>query len=89
MLTLKDCLDYCGLTEDEIRVIAEHEQLPDIVAVELGHTLLHTTRGMRIIQRYIQDNISDAESRGQVRKAERLYDVLGQFNGRSLANRRD
>jgi hypothetical protein len=92
MLTLKDCLDYCGLTEDEIHLIAEHEHLPEIIAAEFGSMLLHTTNGMRIIQRYIQDNIKEAESRGQARKAERLHEVLGQFKGRSSkpsANGRD
>jgi hypothetical protein len=83
MLTLKDCLDFCELTEDEIHVIAEHEHLPEIVAAEFGSMLLYTTNGTRIIQRYIEDNIKDAESRGQAIKVERLHDVLVQFKGRS------
>jgi hypothetical protein len=90
MLTLKDCLNYCGLNEDEIHVTAELEQLlPDIVAAELGHTLLHTTRGMRIIQRYIRDKMNEGESRGEVKKPELLYELLSQFNGRSSTNGRD
>ena len=35
MLTYQDCVGMCELTEDEIRAIAEHEHLPELVALEL------------------------------------------------------
>ena len=39
MLTLKDCIAFCDLTEDEVKAIAEHERVPEIVAIELGQCL--------------------------------------------------
>ena len=37
MITLEDCLAFCGLTEEEVLAIAEHEHMPEIAAVR-GHT---------------------------------------------------
>ena len=28
MITLEDCIAFCGLTEEEVLAIAEHEHLP-------------------------------------------------------------
>ena len=36
MLTFQDCLDYCGLTEGGLRVIAHHEQLDGNIAMALS-----------------------------------------------------
>jgi len=36
VLAFEDCLGLCQLSEEEIRAIAEHEHLPQIVALELG-----------------------------------------------------
>ena len=36
MLTYQDCVGLCELSEAEIRAIAEHEHLPEVVALELG-----------------------------------------------------
>ena len=42
MLSLKDCLDFCDMEQEEISAIAQHEHIPVIVAAELCDTLLHT-----------------------------------------------
>ena len=36
MITLEDCVALCGLTEQEVLAIAEHEHLPEIAAVALA-----------------------------------------------------
>ena len=30
MITLRDCMAFCGLTEKEVLAIAEHEHVPEI-----------------------------------------------------------
>jgi hypothetical protein len=40
MITLKDCVGFCGLTEEEVLAIAEHEHLPEIAATALAQYLL-------------------------------------------------
>jgi hypothetical protein len=32
MLTLEDCVAFCGLTEEEVLAVAEHEHMPEIAA---------------------------------------------------------
>jgi hypothetical protein len=40
MITLEDCIGFCGLTEEEVLAIAEHEHLPEIAATALAQYLL-------------------------------------------------
>lgn len=79
MLTLKECLDFCELSEEEVHIIAEHERVPEIIAAELGSSLLQSRCGIQAIQNYILDNIHYAQSHGQAGKAEHLKQVLSQF----------
>ena len=46
MLALRDCIDMCDLTEQEVAAIAEEENLPPIVAVMVGYNLLRSRRGL-------------------------------------------
>ena len=36
MITLEDCVAFCGLTETEVLAIAEHEHMPEIAASQGG-----------------------------------------------------
>jgi hypothetical protein len=45
MITLEDCIAFCGLTEEEVLAIAEHEHLPEIVATALAEYLLSQDHG--------------------------------------------
>ena len=40
MITLEDCIAFCGLTEEEVLAIAEYERLPEIAATALAEYLL-------------------------------------------------
>ena len=44
MITLEDCIGLCGLTEEEVLAIAEHEHLPEIAATALGQYLSEKVR---------------------------------------------
>lgn len=79
MLTLEDCLALSELTEEEILAIAEHENLPEIVALELGNYLVHTRQGEARIKRMILDDIERARSCGNQRRAGELKAVLKHF----------
>ncbi len=39
MLTLRDFLDYCDLTEAEVATISRRESVPPIIAAQLAHLL--------------------------------------------------
>ena len=79
MLTFEDCLALCELTEDEIDAIAEHEQLSETVAVELGHCLIQGPDGQVMIRRMIIDDIEAARQRGDVAHAAHLKQTLRRF----------
>ncbi len=79
MLRYEDCVGLCGLTEEEIRAIAEHEHVPEIVAMELGQHLLHQAGGARRIKRIILDDFAAAKARGDLNRARMWRTVFRQF----------
>lgn len=79
MLTYQDCLGLCELTEEEIRAIAEHEHLPELVALELGQYLAQSVDGQRTIRRMILDDIEAADAAGDAEKALRLKATMKHF----------
>ncbi len=80
MLSLADCVGMSELTEDEIAIIAEHEHVPEIVALELGHGLLKTPKGVFILRGYISDVLEQAKLAGKRDKVKRLDLLLTRFN---------
>jgi len=79
MLTYEDCVGLAELTEEEIEAIAQHEHLPEIVAVELGNYLVHDPDGVPKIKRIILDDIEQARERGEQQQVARLKLVLKHF----------
>ena len=64
MLTLEDCLGLCGLSEEEVLAIAQHEHIPEMAAVELGNYLCHTPEGELRVKLMIRDDIAQARACG-------------------------
>lgn len=79
MLSLKECFDFCGLTGDEVRAIAEHEHLSDIAAAVLGQSLLQTDKGTSEIKRFMREDIENAKLHGHPDAAQELEQVLAHF----------
>lgn len=79
MLSIRDCLDYCDLTDDEVQLIAEHEDIPDVAAAQLVCGLVQTPEGVVLLTRYMQDLIERANERGEHDKALRAMRVCAQF----------
>jgi hypothetical protein len=87
VLTFEDCLGLCELTEEEIRAIAEHEHLPDIVALELGNFLLSGPDGELLVSHMLIDDIRAAERRGDLAHAAQLKTSLRHFLEEHLGRR--
>lgn len=79
MLTMQDCIELSGLSEEEILAIAEHEHIPEIAALELGSCLCGSSEGERTIERMIREDIAAARERGDRRHAASLRVVLRHF----------
>lgn len=79
MLSFDDCIGLCGLTEEEVRAIAEHERIPEIAAVELGHYLVSTPEGELCVRAMIRDDIARANAEGHRERELALRLVLRNF----------
>ena len=79
MLTYEDCIGLSDLTEDEIKAIAEHENLPEIVALEFGHYLIEAENGVPAIKAIIVDDIAQANADGNHKHAAKLKLILRHF----------
>lgn len=79
MLTIRDCIDMCQLTEDEIAAIAEHAHVPDIIALEMGNYLCITADGGRRLSTMIVEDIAAARAHGNLAHAAKLRRVLQHF----------
>ena len=79
MTSKEDCIAMCGLTEDEVMAIAEHEHVPEIAAAAMGRYLLKKPDGAEQIRDMIRDDIHEALSRGEKEHASELLTVLRHF----------
>ena len=79
MISLQDCIDLCGLSEEEVLAIAEHEHIPEIVAASLGQYLLHQKHGSERIRDMIRDDICAAINRNDLPHASELVVVMRHF----------
>jgi hypothetical protein len=64
MITLDDCIGLCGLTEEEVLAIAEHEHLPEIAATAFAQYLLSHEHGSEKVRDMIVDDVRRAQLSG-------------------------
>ena len=76
MISLEDCIALCGLTEEEVLAIAEHEHVPEAAAALLARYLLTQPHGLEKIQKMIRDDIRAALSAGHVKHAAELVSAM-------------
>jgi DNA repair protein RadC len=79
MISLEDCLGLCGLSEEEVLAIAEHEHIPEIAAAALGRYLLEQSHGAERIRDMIVDDIKTAALHGNAEHAKELVMALRHF----------
>ena len=79
MITLEDCIGFCGLTEEEVLAIAEHEHIPEIVATALAQYLLSHEHGSDEIREMIVDDIRQAQLGTDKQHVLTLLHVLHHF----------
>ena len=79
MLCLQDCIDMSDLPQEAIDAIAGHEHVPEIVAVELGCTLLQSSQGLCRIRQYLKDDLDQATKCGDADKLSHLRQATRDF----------
>ena len=79
MISLEDCIALCGLTQEEVLAIAEHENMPEIAAAALAQYLLKREQGAEKIRQMILDDIRAAQVRGDREKVQSMLHVLHHY----------
>ncbi len=79
MISLEDCIALCGLTEEEVLAIAEHEHMPEVAAAALAQYLLKKPHGPERIRDMIVDDVLAAQARGDQQHVQTLLHVLHHF----------
>jgi hypothetical protein len=79
MITLEDCVAFCGLSEEEVLAIAEHEHLPEVAAAALASYLVHQEHGLEKVRDMIVDDIRASQKRGDRNHVLLLLNVLHHF----------
>lgn len=79
MITMHDMDGFCPLSMDEVKVVAVHEHLPDIVALEKVTHFLAQEYGNAAIHQMLDDEFRRAFGRGDLDRAiliERMLDIF-------------
>jgi hypothetical protein len=76
MISLEDCIGLCGLDEEQVAAIGEHEHIPEIAAAALASYLLRQPHGAAAIRTMIIDDIHKALDDGRVEHAAELFMAL-------------
>jgi len=79
MITIKECLDYSDLTEDEVAVIAEHEHLPFACAAQLACGLAASHDGAEVLHCLLKNAVCDAENCGHAKALEKARSACAQY----------
>ena len=79
MLTWTDCVELSELSEDEIDAIAQHEHVPEMIALEMGNYLIHTPSGEKRVKAMIRDDIKQAQDEGRTDRVTMLKLVLKHY----------
>ena len=76
MISIEDCIAFCGLSEAEVAAIAEHEHLPEVAAAVLGQYLLHQEHGLDKIRDMIIEDMRASLDAGDTAHAGKLLAAL-------------
>lgn len=79
MISVHDCIAMCGLTEEEVLVIAAHEHIPEMAAAAMAHYLMHRQHGAERIRDMIIDEVRQAQAQGDRERVQVHLHVLHHF----------
>lgn len=77
MLTMRECIEFTDLCEEEIDAIAEHEHLPFVLALERGAAMMNEPWGPTAVRQMIWDDYLAAEGEGEINHAAVLRCLYG------------
>jgi len=79
MISIEDCIAFCGLTREEVDAVGEREHMPEAAAAALANHLLNTAGGAEQIRQMIVDDVHAALNEGRIQHASELFAALRHF----------
>lgn len=79
MLSLRDCLDYCDLTDEEVELFAKHERIPCEVAATIACSMVQSEEGVELMNHCLADMLQNAVLDGEFAQTEHVLHVYAQF----------
>lgn len=76
MLTIQDCIAFCGMDADEVEAMAAFERLPTVVAAEWTARELGSRRGRAHVIAILEERAGEARLRGDFEAADDLDRIL-------------
>jgi len=87
MISFEDCAALCGLDEDQIDAIAEHEHVPAIEATAIASDLLSHPGGAEVIHGMFVDLIRAAVKEHRLAHASELLRASRHFLNREVVGK--
>lgn len=79
MLSIRDCLDYCDLTDDEVHLFAENAHIPAEAAAQILCGMVQSREGVLTLTQFIQAVIEQARAEGDQPKTRQAMRVYNRF----------
>lgn len=79
MISIKECIDYADLTEDEVSTIAEHEHLPYAMAAHIACSLAQSEDGTEVLRCLLKNALCDAATCGRAETLSMTQRAYAQF----------
>lgn len=82
MLSLRDCLDYCDLTDEDVALIAQHESIPKVAAAQILCGMVQTPEGVLLLSHYFEELEARAHRAGRLDQAARTRQACARIKAR-------
>lgn len=79
MLSIRDCLDYCDLTEEEVDLFAENAHLSGEAAAQILCGMVQSREGVLMMMQFLQAVIEHARAVGDQPKTRQAMRVYNRF----------
>lgn len=79
MLSLKECSDFCDLSDDEMKAIERGAHVSPVEACALAHEAEDNPKDSRRMLRYLQEYLEYVESHETPQRSHEVHQVIEHF----------
>jgi hypothetical protein len=79
MLSLKECTDFCGLTDDELMAIEHGAHVTPVGACALAQAAEENPKDCRQVLKYMQEYLAYVEDHADTRRAHEVHEAIQHF----------